>query len=113
MAENTVYALTVTQAYASPCTINYEGGNFYVAYASIKNVTGYCNTDHVGPWTNIIVVNTNYQTGNDVSTTQFGAWAQSTLAGTFFFLEWEVCQENPVGQTYYYFCNYGNAGPLF
>ena len=112
MAEDTVYSGGFDNQYNQLCQFSYEGGNFYVAVASIKNDTGYCNTDHVGPWTNVIVVNTAEASGPGVSTTSFGSWAESSLAGTFFFGVYEVCQENPGGQTNNYYCQYIDAGPL-
>jgi hypothetical protein len=113
MAEDTVYTATVTDAYASPCTFSYEGGNFYVAFGSIRNDSGYCNTDGTGIWDNVEVANTALEAGAAVSTNTFHQWAQSLKVGTFFFLQWEVCEENPLGQQTYYFCNYGLASPLF
>ena len=114
MAEGTNYSFDITNDYAQSCIGEYNGGNYiFAAYASMENSTGYCNTDAHGPWSNVLVANTSYNYGPDVSTRSFGSFVSSTEDGTFFFGTYEVCQENPGGQTNNYLCQYWNAGPLF
>ncbi len=94
------------------CYFNSIGGTFYVAFAEVENTFGYCNTDNIGPSSNVFIVNTGLQEGVTVYTSQFNQWAQSTVSGSPFFWEYEVCQENLPGQHVNYVCVYANLGPL-
>jgi hypothetical protein len=94
------------------CSFESIGGSFGVAAAEIQNVTGYCNTDSSGYWSNVAITDTALATGTTEYTGAFGTWVQSTISGSPFFWSWEACEEDPLGQHTTYACGYGNLGPL-
>ncbi len=109
----TVINGSLTNSYGQTCSFKQQAGLYYVAFSSIQNVTGYCNTDSSGYWSSTTIANTAFAQGAIATTNQFGVWAQSSIAGSPFFWSWEVCMQNPIGQHVNYLCAYGNMGPLF
>jgi hypothetical protein len=110
---NTVLSGTVWNSNSQACNFSTIGGTFYVAYAEIQNLSGYCNTDSSGNWSTVAIVNTGLQSGPVASTNLFHSWAQSAIVGSPFFWTWRVCLEDPVGQHVNYTCATGNISPLF
>jgi hypothetical protein len=111
---NSEFGMNAQNGSLQVCDTDAELGNFGSAYAKQELVSGYCNTDSSGIWGYAQITNGSSQSGAAVNEEpNFSHWYQSTVSGSALYATFQICLENPSGQTVDYDCTYDYFSPYY